>query len=212
MVDGFMSIYIQLALMPLIGALIGWGTNLFAIKLIFRPLRPVKIPFLGIEIQGLIPKRRLDISRNIGEALEQEIISPEEIIDNLTSEKTKAEIIKYIKHVVMKRVSEKLPVFIPSAFRESIATYLGDMIDHHGNEIFDEMKATLVDKAKQEFRLKEIVEEKINSFDFEQLEELIIMLSRQELKQIEILGGIIGFFIGIAQAVLTYYLVYINPL
>lgn len=207
-----MSIYIQLALMPLIGALIGWGTNLFAIKLIFRPLRPVKIPFLGIEIQGLIPKRRLDISRNIGEALEQEIISPEEIIDNLTSEKTKAEIIKYIKHVVMKRVSEKLPVFIPSAFRESIATYLGDMIDHHGNEIFDEMKATLVDKAKQEFRLKEIVEEKINSFDFEQLEELIIMLSRQELKQIEILGGIIGFFIGIAQAVLTYYLVYINPL
>lgn len=212
MVDGFMSIYIQLALMPLIGALIGWGTNLFAIKLIFRPLRPVKIPFLGIEIQGLIPKRRLDISRNIGEALEQEIISPEEIIDNLTSEKTKAEIIKYIKHVVMKRVSEKLPVFIPSAFRESIATYLGDMIDHHGNEIFDEMKATLVDKAKQEFRLKEIVEEKINSFDLEQLEELIIMLSRQELKQIEILGGIIGFFIGIAQAVLTYYLVYINPL
>ncbi|MDD4570549.1 MAG: DUF445 family protein [Tepidanaerobacteraceae bacterium] len=207
-----MSIYIQLALMPLIGALIGWGTNLFAIKLIFRPLRPVKIPFLGIEIQGLIPKRRLDISRNIGEALEQEIISPEEIIDNLTSEKTKAEIIKYIKHVVMKRVSEKLPVFIPSAFRESIATYLGDMIDHHGNEIFDEMKATLVDKAKQEFRLKEIVEEKINSFDLEQLEELIIMLSRQELKQIEILGGIIGFFIGIAQAVLTYYLVYINPL
>lgn len=92
----FMNYYVQLALMPFIGALIGWGTNLLAIRLIFRPLNPVKIPLLGIEIQGLIPKRRFDISRNIGEALEHEIISTEEIIDNLANMGTKTEIINYI--------------------------------------------------------------------------------------------------------------------
>lgn len=197
---------IQLTLMPLIGALIGWGTNLFAIKLIFRPLNPVKIPFLGIEIQGLIPKRRLDISRNIGEALEHEIISPEEIIENLTSEKAKVELIKYIRDMVVARVGEKLPGFIPSGFRGSIANYLGDIIDRNGNEIFDEMKTTLARKAKEELRLKELVEDKINSFDLEQLEDLIIRLSKQELKQIEVLGGVIGFFVGIVQAVISYYL------
>lgn len=201
-----MNLYIQLALMPLIGALIGWGTNLFAIKLIFRPLNPVKIPFLGIKIQGLIPKRRLDISRNIGEALEHEIISPEEIIENLTSEKAKADIIKYIRDMITARVDEKLPGFIPSGFRGSIANYFGDMIDRNGNEIFDEVKTTLVRKAKAELRLKELVEEKINSFDLEQLEDLIIRLSKQELKQIEVLGGIIGFFVGIVQAAISYYL------
>ena len=201
-----MNSYIQLAFMPIIGALIGWGTNLFAIKLIFRPLNPVKIPFLGIEIQGLIPKRRLDISRNIGEALEHEIISPEEIIENLTSEKAKVELIKYIRDMVVVRVGEKLPGFIPSGFRGSIANYLGDMIDRNGNEIFDEMKTTLARKAKEELRLKELVEDKINSFDLEQLEDLIITLSNQELKQIEVLGGVIGFFVGLVQAVISYFI------
>lgn len=201
-----MNSYIQLAFMPIIGALIGWGTNLFAIKLIFRPLNPVKIPFLGIEIQGLIPKRRLDISRNIGEALEHEIISPEEIIENLTSEKAKVELIKYIRDMVVVRVGEKLPGFIPSCFRGSIANYLGDMIDRNGNEIFDEMKTTLARKAKEELRLKELVEDKINSFDLEQLEDLIITLSNQELKQIEVLGGVIGFFVGLVQAVISYFI------
>lgn len=201
-----MNSYIQLAFMPIIGALIGWGTNLFAIKLIFRPLNPIKIPFLGIEIQGLIPKRRLDISRNIGEALEHEIISPEEIIENLTSEKAKVELIKYIRDMVVVRVGEKLPGFIPSGFRSSIANYLGDMIDRNGNEIFDEMKTTLARKAKEELRLKELVEDKINSFDLEQLEDLIITLSNQELKQIEVLGGVIGFFVGLVQAVISYFI------
>jgi uncharacterized membrane protein YheB (UPF0754 family) len=204
--DGFMYSYIQLALMPLVGALIGWGTNIFAIKLIFRPFQPVKIPFLGIEIQGLIPKRRLDISRNIGETLEQEIISPEEIIDNLTSEKGKAEIIKHIRHVVTVRIGEKLPGFIPVSLRDSIANYIGEMIDRNGNEIFDEMKTTLARKAKEELRLRELVEDKINSFDMEQLEDLIIRLSKQELRQIEVLGGVIGFFVGVVQAVISYYI------
>lgn len=201
-----MNLNYQLALMPIVGALIGWSTNLFAIKLIFRPLRPVKIPLFGLEIQGLIPKRRLDISRNIGEALEHEIISPEDIIESLTSEKTKSEIIAYIRDIIVDRVDEKLPGFIPSSFRGSIAGYIGNIINRSGEEIFDELKVTLIEKAKEQLQLKELVEEKINSFDLEELENLIIRLSKQELKQIEVLGGIIGFFVGIVQALISCYL------
>lgn len=199
-----MTLALQLILMPLIGALIGWGTNLLAIKLIFRPLNPIKIPILGIEIQGLIPKRRFDISRNIGEALEDEIISPEDIIDKLASENAKVEIISYIKNTVTNKMKEKLPTFIPSALKGLIFDYFGDLIDQNGSELFDEMKLTLAQKATDQLKLKEMVEEKINSFDLEELEELIIKLSRQELKQIEVLGGVIGFFIGLIQAGFSY--------
>ncbi|HHX24990.1 MAG: DUF445 domain-containing protein [Tepidanaerobacteraceae bacterium] len=201
-----MNTYIHLISMPFIGGFIGWGTNLLAIKLIFRPLKPIKIPVLGLEIQGLIPKRRFEIARNIGEALEQDLVSPEEIIEALASEKTKAETIKYIKHAVVKKTYEKLPGFIPSSLNEYIANYLGDMIDRHGNEIFDELKTVLAKKAKEQLRLKDIVEQKINSFDLVELEDLIIMLSKRELKHIEILGGVIGFLIGIVQAVFTFFL------
>ena len=202
----FMNYYVQLALMPFIGALIGWGTNLLAIRLIFRPLNPVKIPLLGIEIQGLIPKRRFDISRNIGEALEHEIISTEEIIDNLANMGTKTEIIKYIRNIIDKRVGEKLPGFIPSGLKEYIVNFVGDMIDRNGTEIFDEIKIALAQKAKEQLDLKQLVEDKINSLDLEQLEDLIIRLSKRELKQIEVLGGVLGFFVGLVQALLSYYL------
>lgn len=206
MVMTFMKPYVQLALMPLIGALIGWGTNVLAIKLIFRPLNPVKIPILGIELQGLIPRRRFDLSRSIGEALEYEIISPEEIIDRLTNAKARSEIKKYIRELIVKRVDEKLPAFIPSGFKDSIVNFIGDMIDRNGTEIFDEIKTTIVQKAKEQLDLKQLVEDKINSLDLEQLEELIIRLSKRELKQIEVLGGVIGFFIGIIQALISYFL------
>ncbi|GLI18209.1 membrane protein [Tepidanaerobacter syntrophicus] len=201
-----MSQYIQLALMPLIGALIGWGTNLFAVKLIFRPLDPIKVPVLGIEIQGLIPKRRLDISKSIGEALEKEIISTEEIIENLASEKNKTEFMEYIKNLIAAKITAKLPSIIPSGLRNSIATHIGNAIGQDGNDIFEEIKYNLVTKAKEELNLKEMVEEKINSFDLKELEDLIIQLANRELRQIEVLGGVMGFLVGIFQAGITYVL------
>jgi len=202
--------HIQFILMPLIGALIGWSTNLLAVRLIFRPLRPFKIPLTAIEIQGLIPKRRLDISKNIGETIEKEILSPDEIVDRLTSEKIKMQLIAYIKNLAVERSYEKLPAFIPQGFRTTIADYMGEVIDRHGGAIFDQLKEALMEKARDEIDLKTMVEEKLNSLDLVQLEDLIIRLSKKELKQIEILGGIIGLVVGLIQAVISYYLSFLR--
>lgn len=202
--------YIQFVLMPLLGAFIGWSTNLLAVKLIFRPLKPIKIPLTGIEIQGLIPKRRFDISKNIGETLEKEILSPDEIVNRLTSEKIKKQLILYIKNLAIEKSCEKLPAFFPAGFRDAISDYLGKAIDRHGGTIFDRLKGILMEKAKNEFDLKTMVEEKLNSMNLEQLEDIIIRLSKKELKQIEILGGIIGFIVGFIQAVASYYLSFLR--
>ncbi len=196
----------ELLLMPLIGALIGWGTNLLAIKLIFRPIKPLKVPFLGIELQGLIPKRRLDISRNIGDALENEILSSDDIIEKLISEDNKNQFMGYIKKIIIEKTCEKLPGFIPHTLKKSIGGYLCEAINRHGTELFEDIKTDLMQKARSELNLKQMVEDKINSFDLEQLESLILMLSRNELRQIEVLGGIIGFFIGLLQALISFYL------
>ena len=36
--------FVTIIFMVIIGAVIGWITNILAIKLLFRPLRPYKIP------------------------------------------------------------------------------------------------------------------------------------------------------------------------
>ncbi|HHT66442.1 MAG TPA: DUF445 family protein, partial [Clostridiales bacterium] len=52
--------------MIIVGALIGWFTNYLAVKMLFRPIRPWRIPLTKIELQGLIPKRREEIAVTIG--------------------------------------------------------------------------------------------------------------------------------------------------
>lgn len=196
--------YIKLIMFPLIGTLIGWWTNIFAIKLIFRPHKPIKLPVLGICFQGLIPKRRYEIAKSIGEALEQEILSTDDIVDKLISEKTKRQLILYIKNSVANKVFNKLPDILPIALKESISNYLETVVEKHVKELFDDSQGILVEKVQREIDLKQMVEDKINSFDIEYLEQIIIKLAKSELRQIELLGGVIGFFIGLIQAFLYY--------
>lgn len=63
---------------PLLGGLIGYITNGIAIKMLFRPLKPVylfgkKLPFTP----GLIPKERGRIARSVGQVVSKELINEE---------------------------------------------------------------------------------------------------------------------------------------
>lgn len=196
--------YVKLVMFPLIGALIGWWTNILAIKLIFRPHKPVRIPVLGICFQGLIPKRRYEIAKSIGTTLEQEILSTDDIVDKLMSEKTKKQLIVYIKKFICNKVNDKLPEILPRTLKNSISSYLETFAETSIKELFDDFQGILTEKIQKEIDLKKMVEDKINSFDIEYLEQMIIKLAKSELKQIELLGGVIGLFIGVIQAILYY--------
>ena len=74
-----------------VGTLIGWFTNYLAIKLLFRPHR--EINFLFFKIQGLIPKRRDEISENIAGVVEQELISVSDIAERLKGSNLDEEIV-----------------------------------------------------------------------------------------------------------------------
>ncbi|MGB9818645.1 MAG: DUF445 domain-containing protein [Thermovenabulum sp.] len=196
-----MKIYFFLLAMPIIGGFIGWITNILAIKLIFWPIEPLNI--FGLKFQGIIPKRRYEIAKNIGNALESEILSFEEVAKILSNSSLKYEILEKIKFIINERIIEKLPLFIP---KKMVSNFFNEAIDYYGLPLIDELKRDLMNKAREEIKIGKIVEEKINSFDIVKLENLIIQLSKRELRQIEILGGIIGFFIGFIQALVSYFL------
>ncbi|PKL06063.1 MAG: hypothetical protein CVV53_06280, partial [Spirochaetae bacterium HGW-Spirochaetae-9] len=63
---------------PLVGAVIGYFTNWLAIKMLFRPLKPVyvgkfKLPFTP----GILPRERLRLSDSVGETVSRELLTPE---------------------------------------------------------------------------------------------------------------------------------------
>ena len=55
------------------------------------------------------------------------------------------------------------------------------------------------DYLNNEIKVSKIVEDKVNEFDLDQLEEMIREVSSPELRAIEILGGVLGLFIGLVQ-------------
>ncbi|MBF8984188.1 DUF445 family protein [Lutibacter sp. B2] len=192
----------KLLILAIVGAVIGWSTNILAIKLIFRPLNSIRIPIIGIEVQGLIPKRKKEIAKSIGEIVETELISIREIIDKMVTKGNREDLISNLKIRVESVLEKKLPVFIPSTFKDMIGEYVNEIIDKEGNKAIDEIIDKMTTRAVENIKVAEMVEEKINEFPLEKLEEIILSIAKKELKHIEVLGAVLGCAIGFVQGII----------
>lgn len=200
-----MNNFITILILTIVGGLIGWITNILAIKLLFRPIKPVKIPILNIEILGLIPKRKNEIAANIGEVISNELLSIDDILDQALSSSNGENFNSYIIDKIKNIINEKLNI-IPMPFRMMASPYIDDILNKEVPNAVDEISVDLLDKAKENVNIQEIVEEKINQLDLEKLEDIIISVAKKELKHIEILGLVLGAIIGALQGVLVIFL------
>ena len=78
---------IQFLIGPVIGLIIGYVTNNIAIKMLFRPLKPVyigkrRVPFTP----GLIPKEKERIAKTIGGVVSTELLDNDTINKTLLSD------------------------------------------------------------------------------------------------------------------------------
>lgn len=78
---------------PIIGAIIGYGTNWIAIKMLFRPLKPIKIGKFTLPFTpGIIPKRQEKIAKAIGESIANNLFTDNDIKQMLLDENIKDEV------------------------------------------------------------------------------------------------------------------------
>ena len=200
-----MNNILKVIVMAIIGGCIGYITNKLAIKLIFRPINPIKIPILNIEILGLIPKRKKEIAKNIGDIIQREFISVDEILENIIDENDKARIVTYIKGKV-RIIIEERAILIPSPIRQMLQGYIENIVEEEFSKYINELSKDIVHKAQDRINIQEIVENKINELDLYELENIILSIAEKELEHIEVLGLILGFLIGIVQGILTIFI------
>lgn len=82
---------------PLIGAVIGFITNDIAIKMLFRPWKPIYIGKLKLPFTpGLIPKEQPRIAKAIGNVVGNELLDNDTIKNTLLSDETKNKMMLYI--------------------------------------------------------------------------------------------------------------------
>ena len=187
--------------MVAVGTLIGWFTNYLAIKLLFRPYKEMN--FFFFKIQGLIPKRRDEISENIADVVERELISVDDIENKLKEVEFDDGMIekvldKLVEEKLKKSILEKNPLLkmiINDSMVDNIKQYFNNMILENKDEILSEM----IKIGKEKIDFKEIILEKMKNFSLEEIEKIILSISKNELKHIEIIGGVLGGLIAVFQ-------------
>jgi uncharacterized membrane protein YheB (UPF0754 family) len=78
---------------PVAGAIIGFVTNVVAIRMLFRPLKEIR--FLGVRLPftpGILPKQRHRLAQSIGAMVERELLTPEILRLRLARDDVRAQI------------------------------------------------------------------------------------------------------------------------
>jgi uncharacterized membrane protein YheB (UPF0754 family) len=194
------------ASLPLLGGFIGWSTNMLAVRLLFRPYRPVRIPLVGYRLQGMLPRYRTELARKVGELIQNELVPLDYLLAYLGSEETAGELVRLAETAVHVRVVDRLPDFLPASLKKRAANLLTGLVRQELPGLISEIIARSGEKVQRELILARLIEERMNTLDLPRLEEIIFQVAGRELRHIEVLGGIIGFFVGIIQAGFMFFL------
>lgn len=79
--------YLKYIMPPLIGAVIGYVTNWIAVKMMFRPLKPIKLGKFKLPFTpGIIPKNRNRIAKSIAVAINENLLTNSDLTSKLMSD------------------------------------------------------------------------------------------------------------------------------
>jgi len=117
---GTFTHYLGFLAPPFIGAFIGYLTNKVAIRMLFRPLKAWRIFGFRVPMTpGVIPAKRHDLARNMGEMVGEHLLTSEEVGKALMKEKFQAHLLSLIKErvgAVLHRDLGPLPSLVPEKF------------------------------------------------------------------------------------------------
>ncbi|CDZ74299.1 hypothetical protein ING2D1G_0099 [Peptoniphilus sp. ING2-D1G] len=194
---------VRVLFIAVISGLIGYVTNVLAVKSIFRPFEPIKIG--PVSFQGLIPKRKRDLARKFSLLVRDDLLDREDLIGQLIKEEDEKEFTKFISGRV-DNIIEENTTLLPSALRNMIIKAVDGKMNKEAPKIFEEFKGVAETQIREKVDVATLIEDKINGLDLGTIEELVLKVASRELKAIEFLGLVMGFAIGLVQGIISTYI------
>ncbi len=190
------------ASMPFVAAIIGYGTKIVAINMMFRPLEFIGIkPYLGW--QGIVPRKAAIMAGIACDTMTTKLISPEDIFNKLDPERIAKEIekpllaaIEDITREVAAHYSPGLWEIAPQSVKNRIIRRIQDDAPNIVNHIMNDVKTNI----GSVFDLKDMVVTSLLR-DKQLLNRIFLEAGSGEFRFIRNSGALFGFMIGIVQAV-----------
>lgn len=194
-----------IVLVPVISAFIGWFTNWIAIKMLFHPKKPIR--FLGLTIHGIFPKRQKQFAEKLGKLVSEELISFREIEEKIANPDNVKKIMplveEHIDHFLRVKLAQQMPV-ISMFIGDKTINQLKQVFIVELEELFPTIMSNYMKHLQEELDLEKIVVEKVSGFSSDKLEDILKSIMSKEFRFIEILGGILGFILGLIQVAILY--------
>ena len=126
---------IQILSGPVIGAVIGYFTNYIAVKMLFRPLNPIKVGKITLPFTpGVIPKRKKELAEALGTTISNMLITQADLENALLSHGMKESItngiIEFVKNNIdtAMTIKDNLNCYINEKDYENIKLQLQELL------------------------------------------------------------------------------------
>jgi uncharacterized membrane protein YheB (UPF0754 family) len=203
------TIFDQWWLMPIVGGIVGLGTNWLALQMIFRPMEPRRFPTEGLGLvtyQGMFPSRQPEIAQDYGRITAREILTPANLLRLLTE----GEAGTRIAQVVLTRVSERVDAARPMVEMLTQTTVTDQqlaavkmMVVGRVTQAVPDLQPDIERYIEEQLQVGELVESKLKAMPKLEFERLLRGIFEQDEWILIIIGGALGAGVGVLQGMLV---------
>lgn len=174
--------------------------------MLFHPKKKFKIGMF--EIQGVFPKRQKIFAEKLGMVVAKELFSSGDIKEKINQsnidKEVKVLIDKHIHTFLNTKLKEAYPQIVMFIYNYIIRQFK-DVTMKEIEKLFPLILNTYkqgIEKSLNVVDIEGTVASKVTNFSSDKLEEILNSIMKREFRFVEILGGVLGFIIGLVQVVL----------
>ncbi len=200
------GIYLQFISIPIISGIVGWGTNVLALKMTFYPLEFWGIkPFLGW--QGIIPSKAEKMAKISVNLWTTKLVNVKELFSQLepamVAEEMRPQFDRIAKEIMDEIMAKQSPE-VWSKIPESVKRMTYARISRDMPGVVAEIMFDVKDNIEEVFNIEEMVIDRLTA-DKQLMVEMFLNCGKEEFKFIERSGFYFGFLFGLIQMVIWYY-------
>lgn len=188
--------------MPIVGVLVGLGTNWLAIQMIFRPLEPRR--YLGlVTYQGMFPKRQAEIAHDYGRIAAGEVLTPANLIHHVAANPVAGELVGELLATARAELDRFRPVLGMLAGTEPTDDQLDKVtyvITQRLTDLLPVARPVVEEHLSHSLRLDQLIEERLSVLDKHQFERMLRGIFEEDEFILVVIGGVLGGAVGVLQA------------
>lgn len=195
-------------LIPFISGVVGWGTNVLALKMMFYPLNYVGVKPFGW--QGIIPSKAGKMAALSVDLMADKLINVKEVFSKLDPQVIAGimqpgvtKLTRKIINEIMEAQSPRLWKLLPKSYKEKIYTKINDDIPRITEDLMTDVK----ENVRKLLDLKALAVSVLLN-DKSLINKIFLEVGKKEFKFIEKSGFYFGFLFGLIQMVVF---IYFNP-